>query len=221
MQRRFALSLFLALLTTVAIAWLAMCLPARNAWRGPPTTTPLGTARADDGAYWQLSRADDPAHTVVSYWFMQVSGLAIAIPEDQYQTDKYDIAKLPSHLRPRNLTGLNMQAWYHATGWPFRALTCSVHWKQQIRNSDITYTVHGGVQLPRDADFNPRALPLTPVWPGFLLDTAIYTPLWLAMLSALHTLRARRRARRGACPHCSYPRQGLDPQSPCPECGKR
>lgn len=38
-------------------------------------------------------------------------------------------------------------------------------------------------------------------------------------LTAVPGWRAARRARRGLCPQCSYPRAGLDAVAPCPECG--
>lgn len=53
-----------------------------------------------------------------------------------------------------------------------------------------------------------RAYPLWPAVAALLTPTTI---LWL-----LH-LRATRRTDR--CPTCHYPRTGLTPTSPCPECG--
>ena len=52
-------------------------------------------------------------------------------------------------------------------------------------------------------------------------------PLWLPTSAALITTAlawrldtlARRRARVGFCPKCSYNRTGLPPQAVCPECG--
>jgi len=58
-------------------------------------------------------------------------------------------------------------------------------------------------------------------------NTRVVIPIWVLMLLAssatygawrLETL-ARRRARAGKCSTCSYPRTGLAPSSPCPECG--
>lgn len=216
--RRIAVALLLGTATTLTLSFLPMPLSGK-AWYGPPASTTLGVWQADDQKLWQLSRGDNAWHSVVTYWFMQVSGYGLSIPAEDYEAQKYDYRQLPRHLRPNNLTDLYMNAWYHETGWPFKALACSVHWKDQIANSDILYTVRGGLQLPRDAEFNPRPIPLTPLWPGLIANLAIYTIAWFALLTGVSTLLERRRARRGNCPHCNYSRAGLTPTTPCPECG--
>lgn len=191
-----------------------------SAWYGPPTRQNLGVFRADDGKTYQITRGRNAWHTTISYWWMQISGQSLSMSAADYEAAKFDFHQLPRHQRPDALTDLNMQAWYHATGWPMPALACSVHWKQQILNSNITYTVRGGIQLPRDAAFNPRALPLTPVWPGFVVDTLIFAGAWLALGLGLGAWRRRRRERRGLCRHCAYPTADLPEGSPCPECGR-
>jgi len=189
---------------------------------GPPVTEPLGLAKTSDGGrIWQIERGRNTWHTAVRYWHMQVSGLAPAIPAADYEARKFDLESLPAHFRPKSIDDLHMMAWYRETGFPFGAMTCSVHWERQIRNEDVTYHVTGGVQLPRDADFQPRALPLTPVWPGFALDMALWGGLWLGLAWLLRSSRRRWRARKNRCIHCGYPRTGLPADTPCPECGRK
>jgi hypothetical protein len=122
-------------------------------------------------------------------------------------------------MRPKSIDDLIMLSSYHETGWPMPAMTCSVHWQQQILNSNIMYRVSGGVQLPRDREFNPRALPLTPLWPGFAVNTLFYAGVWWVLLWGAATIRQRRRIRRNQCVRCGYSRTGLIESSPCPECG--
>lgn len=217
--RRAIWALLFGAATTVAVAWLAMFLPPGNAWHGPRADQFLGVWQEPDLPIWQMRRGRSAWHTVIDYWHMQVSGLSEMIPTADYEAQKFDYRMLPRHLRPRSLDELNMSAWYHQTGWPLPALSCSVHWKRQISNADILYTVRGGVQLPRDADFNPRALPLTPVWPGLAVNIAIFASAWLLALWAAGTVRRWRRARRALCPKCGYSRAGLTPGAVCPECG--
>ncbi len=67
--------------------------------------------------------------------------------------------------------------------------------------------------------------PVYRIAPG---DTCIQLPLWIltsvGMLASATAWRldtlARRRAKIGACPGCSYDRTGLAATAPCPECGK-
>ncbi|MEX2217648.1 MAG: hypothetical protein WD749_02715 [Phycisphaerales bacterium] len=213
------LALILGAATTVALAWLAMFLPPGNAWDGPRLADDLGLWRQGDTKIWSISRGRSAWHTTVAYWHMQSSGRSLWIPAADYEARAFDYRRLPRRFRPGSLADLNVWAWYHATGWPFPALACSVHWKTQIANADIIYTVRGGLQLPRDSEFNPRALPLSPVWWGFALDTAIFGVAWLGLLTAGAAARRRRRTRRARCPHCGYSTAGLPAGAACPECG--
>jgi hypothetical protein len=81
------------------------------------------------------------------------------------------------------------------------------------------YRVEGGVQLPRDAEFNPRALPLRPLWPGFVVNTLLAAAAGWLVLTALGSARWHWRRRRGHCAYCGYSRRGLAPNAVCPECG--
>jgi hypothetical protein len=217
--RRITWALLAGLVVTTLTSWLAMFLPQRNAWFGPPTAQDLGLWRADDGKIWQLSHGENAWHTTVSYWFMQASGRGLWIPEADYERRKFDYRQLPRHLRPESLDDLYMNAWFHEVGWPLKALSCSVHWRQQVANADIIYRVEGGVQLPRDADFNPRALPLRPVWPGMAVNVALHASLWMGLTLALAAERRRWRRRHGLCIGCGYSGSGLAADAACPECG--
>jgi hypothetical protein len=145
--------------------------------------------------------------------------VAVSLKNADYQPQAFDYTTLPARFRPESLDDLTMLAWYHESGWPLAAMTCSVHWEQQVRNSDIIYAVQGGLQLPRDAEFNPRALPMTPLATGFIANTLLYTLLWLGMIQAVCLTRDRIRSRRDGCRKCGYPRFKLPAGSACPECG--
>jgi len=69
----------------------------------------------------------------------------------------------------------------------------------------------------------PTQIPLTPIWPGLLANTAIYTALiWLTLWS-LATLRRRihrwRHPNAKPCTHCRYDLSGINANA-CPECGE-
>lgn len=206
---------------TVFISWTAMFWPNGKHGYGPPALTEVGLSKTADGhRIWRISEGHNAWHHVVDYWFNQISGMAVMIPIADYEAQKVDLESLPRHLRPDSLDELTMQSWYREVGWPMKALTCSIHWKTQVKNADILYTVGGGVQLPRDKEFQPRALPLTPLWPGLAVNTMSFAGAWLLLGWGGRSARRALRARAGCCAHCGYPRTGLPEGSVCPECGQ-
>jgi hypothetical protein len=66
-------------------------------------------------------------------------------------------------------------------------------------------------------------LPMAPLWPGLLINTAFYgTILWLLWLTISRgpgMLRRGSRRRRGLCVRCGYDLRGGMNGAPCPECG--
>lgn len=205
----------------MAVAWFAMFWPAGRHGYGPPAATDLGLVMtSDDRRLWSLSEGKNASHRVISYWFNQVSGHALMIPTADFEARKFNMQTLPRHLRPDSIDDLHMLAWYREVGWPMKALTCSIHWKTQVRNADIIYSVRGGVQLPRDREFQPRALPLTPLWGGMAASSLLYAAMWFVLLASAARWRTAQRWRRGRCLRCGYPRTGLREGSLCPECGQ-
>lgn len=73
-------------------------------------------------------------------------------------------------------------------------------------------------QTPHDP-LDRFALPLRPLWPGFLINTFFYAILTFALVRGPRVLRRARRRRRGRCERCGYDRAGLDAGAACPECG--
>ncbi len=168
---------------------------------------------------FQIERGSNAWHTVVTYWWMQISGQSLTMTGDDPAYREIDLKALPSHMRPASIDDLVMMSWYHETGWPWPAMTCGVHWETQIFNSNVIYSVSGGIQLPRDAEFNPRALPLRPLWPGFAVNTLVAAAAWWTLLWTATALRRGWRRQRNRCTRCGYSLRGLPAGSACPECG--
>ena len=62
-------------------------------------------------------------------------------------------------------------------------------------------------------------VPAIPLFPGFIINTALYALLPAAILPPLLAARLKRRA--GRCPRCRYDLTGLpDSARVCPECGR-
>lgn len=132
-----------------------------------------------------------------------------------------------------------------ARGWPYFALRCSFHLRGGVnrgarsgRTAREIFWQHkgdacfgaslgsGGIPLAT-SDGQPdmigrtaRALPLIPIWPGFLANTMIFSaPLLVpyGLWWAVHLIRRRKRRRRGCCLECGH--QLIAGQFTCPECG--
>lgn len=114
-------------------------------------------------------------------------------------------------------------------GWPWPALRCE-DYEATHAHGGTGYMVaktpkaslRGGlvfVSPSRNPFLDRFALPLLPLWPGFLLNTFFYALLLFALIRTPRVLRRAVRRRGGRCDRCGYDRQGLDPDAACPECG--
>lgn len=62
-------------------------------------------------------------------------------------------------------------------------------------------------------------LAISPVWPGFAINTLFYATLFAIPAPLVLWLTRRRRRRLGHCTNCNYNLTGLAIDAPCPECG--
>ncbi|MFY7896709.1 MAG: hypothetical protein ACOVP8_10785 [Phycisphaerales bacterium] len=68
-------------------------------------------------------------------------------------------------------------------------------------------------------------LPVRPVWPGLVVNTALYAASAYGAFVACRVgwrrfgPQRRRRIARGCCPACGYDRHGIAASAMCPECG--
>jgi hypothetical protein len=64
------------------------------------------------------------------------------------------------------------------------------------------------------------ALPMRPLWPGFVLDTLFYAAIWFGLFFGFASAKRAIRRRRGRCPMCGYDLRGAPGLAAgCSECG--
>lgn len=104
-------------------------------------------------------------------------------------------------------------------GWPMRSM-----WLEYEMASDgVLWDASGalvGIDLGwrHKSDWLPVALPVRPIWNGFIANTILYgVLLWLVATGAVALRRVIRRTR-GHCPHCGYNLRASLSEG-CPECG--
>ena len=137
---------------------------------------------------------------------------------------------IPSYAARQKYAGFDGKAGYWSytwrVGWPFRcAYGCGYDGKFQApvtpRRIEGFWVVRRSTQLTGqtvEPDGNGLYIPIRVAWAGMTLNTLIYSAAWWTLLFALGLTRAPRLGRKGNCPVCGYPIQGLQ-SALCPECG--
>ncbi|MBL0871552.1 MAG: hypothetical protein IBJ18_13350 [Phycisphaerales bacterium] len=119
-----------------------------------------------------------------------------------------------------------------STGWPCRSV---IGYMGTLRlESDSTTAepvrsnVTNGLAIPPSLreylDTSATFIALKPVWPGFWLNSFVYTIaayiiLRLCLMNLFMALRRRFLIPPGHCRNCNYNLAGLAADAPCPECG--
>lgn len=120
-----------------------------------------------------------------------------------------------------------------ATGWPFRCFRGEhwINWRAAADRNPTPIIVIPGLKLPTNAELHPglwtfthhgtmeSAIPHQPIWPGFVVNIAVFSGAWLLLLYTPGVARRGLRRRRGRCPGCNYDLRATPRSSPCPECG--
>lgn len=226
-------SVLLGVVTTIAVAWIIarpahLNSGARTFGGGFSTELLLHTGAGDflttrfkriggmtcyqisgqsNGADWMATRAPRPeaiSAEELPGW-VYVPGPNTRLP-----------AEVPSGLMPTNLLS-------YAFGWPLPAMRGLV-----VENTKPPVFAGRDLWKLGPAGGWYRGLPLSPVWPGFAINSLLFGAAWLVLLrvagvpawraAAGVLLRKRVRRKAGLCPECGYDlRTGF--VSGCPECG--
>lgn len=107
-----------------------------------------------------------------------------------------------------------------AAGWPWLCLEGE---RLTLASQETAWRIANVRSLP-GADATRRAyIPLSPRWPAFIANTAVYAAVAFALVLALVIWKRSFRRWRGHCSRCGYQLRGLSPAQGricCPECGK-
>lgn len=231
--RHIAVLLAMGSATTVAVSWaLAVFVQPPDALGADPQSLGFKVRRA----YRPVARpTGDLAHP--SHWLVRViettgSSDVVVLPVNSVPTSTLEfdplmpragmLGEIEDHepFVNEDFGAVNF-AW-DGRGWPWLAMSAEWPWFSQ-RDWPAPSLSHGISVSPSppprmwpNGISGLRALPLRPIWPGFLADTAVFASMWSVVPVAIATRRALRR-RRGLCPSCGYPlAPGTDR---CPECG--
>ncbi len=134
-----------------------------------------------------------------------------------------------SSARPRGNDPPDMEVFIivDARGWPALSMKSSYESRQSVLSFAPTIArkmaVTSGVLMPAErakpyTHFGMlRVLPVSPIWPGFAINTLFYGGVLWLLFAAPFAIRRRRRARRRLCPACAYP---VGESAVCTECGR-
>jgi len=102
-----------------------------------------------------------------------------------------------------------------AAGYPFLAMGCVMDEKLDLDTLTKSRSARFGILFTptqstpfRIRSTPDRILPLLPIWPGFVLDTAIYAALWWGLALSFTGVHRTLRRVRNRCPKCGYDLRG-------------
>ena len=218
MRRRLAYrivaSILVGLIVTIAVA-IAAAQTKTKPVGGGYARSESAEAAPNRIPIWDIEVRTNPLHRRLRYWRMQVSGMNVMIPIDDYERNRLELTALPPHLRPRSLDDLWIYALFGESGWPLPALGYMVddHSQNGVPDHRPRHTLVVGT-WPNN---NPRVIPLRPLWIGLLVDTALYACIVFGFVESVRLAIRALRTRPGHCRRCRYDLRGLSGK--CPECG--
>ena len=216
------------LLTTIVMSWASTWIGAKNQTKTKEILK--GQPPGDDRTFYvtrsfgsELAQLDffiDGSDSLPWYlkWLQDEPPEPTAVDAPYWTVARLD----ESNLRGPFVEG--------AHGWPFKSLRWwatgrqidqppPLSWWSDEPDTDL---VRWGIVVPRsvrwlNSFFFKHVLPLNPIWPGLLADTAIFASGWAMVVTSCTICVRWRRRRLGLCEVCGCAPAGR-PGSNCPEC---
>ncbi len=210
---RILLCLLLGAITTIAVAWLLAILPTPRQ-PGPHVRNFHSVA---NGIHWSAARDSGLGWEWVASsrdrQYLDTDGLGNSTPQEVVPRWT-GFSEPTDEFVTGTVTHEALQA--EARGWPMLALAHEVNFAAS-QNTGAPALRFGAPSVTIRHDWT-RAIPLRPIWPGFVLNTMLFAGVWLSLICLAVTSRRYYRRRRGLCVNCGYDLRGEFARG-CPECG--
>jgi len=220
MRRRIymvAIFLLAGAVVNVAVAWgCAILIQLMEPGRGAlPRVEASLREREPDGSwyFWEILRSKDRGVLLYhSFWDARSEDIIYYDVSTELRPD--ELAPSWASLRTPPDTDYEVR-WVHGLGWPVVSM-----WRDYgLVSGGTRYELLHGLGLtflPPDVSL-PRAVPLHPIWPGFVINTIFYAAVVWLLIPGPFVLRRFIRVKRGRCVKCGYP---SGESAVCSECGK-
>lgn len=208
----------LGTLTACAIAWV---FAMQTSLHGSPRynidsgSTMFGYDSADNGQIWLLALGRTTGVIELSIGRpptdVDITSLRVERMLERSEVPSWSIMR-----QTRAPDTLSTRWFEQGFGWPMICLA-QRHEFDPVTDR-ITHT--NAIRMPRQLRqrFEGSFLPLVPIWPGLLINAALFGWLWFVVLACPIMCRKRLRKFRGRCPDCGYNRRKAASDC-CPECG--
>jgi len=216
-------------ITTVAVAWGFVASFGVDPYASSDAAWRIRTSKAES---WSVWRWEETGTTVI------LSARLKQINEPPFEDESPEsllTSWAPMHVPVDGFddpTCQNERRSADARGWPCRALWFDGGINLGTGTAYLKRVpVRGGIRLSDDDWLDghayQRALPLYPIWPGFVFDTLFYAAIWGGVFFGFTSAKRFIRAKRGRCPRCGYDLRGQRMKdhgqaahaTGCPECG--
>ena len=226
-------SLGLGFLTNCLVAWVVCFLPNRT------FVTTEGIV-ANAAPTWGFYRYDCTGSTTFRMASILDGGdlrqFRAMLSRNPSHGSAVTPTRVPSYVSRQSPDSVSLDGnfYLHARGWPLRSLACKI---QLVRTraqstplgwwSPPTVMTEAAIFLQDRAEPVPKidwlerhVLPLRPLWFGLLVNSSLYSLLWLLLFVGVAFARQVCRKRVGRCPACGYELRMCKAPG-CPECGWR
>jgi hypothetical protein len=237
---RILVCLILGAITTVAVAWGIASRTSFDLLKAAPANSKIFAKTLNNGRYWSGYAMGTPG--ALRMWsFVEVRPEWYGIMREHL--GEWPLYEMPSWGRAASCMMVaapdHCCGFLSAYGWPNVALVAAFHDHEDSglyspKELKVVGTSAVVIGLPDGAALGPpHALPLRPIWPGFVIDTLFYAAIWGGSFFGFASAKRAIRRARGRCPMCGYDLRGgvISDQrlairgkeavatAGCPECG--